>query len=241
MEKLVDRTIAAIRDDPKSYWIGMGDFFDLIGWTDNRFDPTQIHDTHKNAYFERLGLSMVDYGVKKFGPIAHKCVGLLEGNHEWKYENKTDEVIVEALADKLHIPYMGYSCFRDIVFQNSQREERFRIAAHHGAGWARTTGGKVNRLIAFMNSFEADIYIMGHIHAKMDHEQSKIAANEDCTELNQVVRLGVVSGSFNRGYLEGNKAGYVERALLPPAALGAPYITIVPDSRELGVIKPHLK
>ncbi len=241
LEKLVDRAINAIKEDKRAIWIGMGDYFNLIKWGDNRFDPSEVATEHRDAYFEGLAKSMVEFGVEKFKPIARKCLGLLQGNHEYTYEVRADESIVSVMAEKLKVPYFGFSGFRDIVFKDSKRSRTIRVVAHHGAGHARTIGAKLNRLVAFMHDFEANLYLMGHVHTGLGIEVPHISANEECNDLKDHPRTGVITGSFASGYTRGHKASYVERALLPPTVLGPMCVNIIPDTGEMGTVKPILR
>ena len=240
-EERVDETIAAIRDDPRALWIGMGDYIDLISMRDEkRFDPEGVAEQHRSAYFKAYGPQMLKHAKAKFAPIGDKCVGILLGNHEWTYSLKFEQAIAQDLAEALGAPFLGYSCFRDLVFTDGDRAERFRVFAHHGAGWAQTPGGKLNRLLRFMISFDANIYIMGHIHARLDIEIVELGADAECEKLTQKSKAGVVSGTFLQAYT-GTKDGsssYAERKGYSPTPLGAPCIVIKPATRRLSVEKP---
>lgn len=237
---LLRQTIKAIKEDPRARWIGMGDYFEWIDIHDPRFNPRNVARTAFKAILLGMADECIDEFVELFGPIRKKCIGLLQGNHDRKYSINYSRRVIKEIADELKVPYLYYSCFRDIVFQGRGRSEKFRIYAHHGAGSAQTKGGKLNRLERFMRWFDADIHIIGHIHAKLDDDVIELGANEDCTKLVQRKRLGVVSGTYLRTYVEDDDesdAGYGEVAAYEPAPLGSPVITIVPEGRKLGVQK----
>lgn len=243
-EEMVDRTIERIRKDRRALWIGMGDYFDLIGWQDKRFDPEMIAEKHKGAYFRKLGSAMVRHGAAKLKPIRNKCLGVLTGNHEWRYARDYDQAVTSDLAAALGVPFLGYSCWLDLVFKpkaggRSRKRQRFRIVAHHGAGWARTPGGKFNRLRRFAQQFDCDIAIMGHVHMKLDDESVVLTLDPRGRRISQRTRLGVISGTYLRTYHQDNdgSSGYGERALYEPVPLGSPCIIISPETRELAVRK----
>jgi len=237
---LLKDTIRRVKEDPRARWIGMGDYFEWIDISDPRFNPRNVAPSAYRAVMLSMADEAVDEFMDLFKCIANKCIGLLQGNHDRKYSIKYSRRVVKEIADEMKVPYLGYSCFRDIAFEGRGRRERFRIYAHHGAGAAQTKGGKINRLERFMRWFDADIHIIGHVHAILDDEVVELGANEDCTKLVQRKRLGVISGTYLRTFTEDDEdsdAAYGEVAAYEPAPLGSPVITIIPEGRKLGVQK----
>jgi len=242
-EQLLDTTIAAIRDDPLALCIGMGDYVDLISMRDERrFDPEMISAQHRSAYFKAYGPQMRDAMIAKLRPIEGKVLGLLHGNHEWAYSNRFEQEIGRDIATALGTRFLGYSCFIDLVFQRrgGRPQQRFRIVAHHGAGYAQTKGGKLNRLERFMLDFEADIYLFGHVHARLDDEAVALGANRTCRKLVEHRKVGVVTGTYLRTYhaRADGASGYGERKQYRPVPLGGPCVKIVPATRTLSIEKP---
>jgi len=239
-EQLVDATLRRIEQDPKALWIGCGDYFDLISPRDKRWDPENIDPRHRAAFFKRMGGEMITYGAQKLAPIRKKCLGLLEGNHEFSYSQQVDRAMCRDLADELKVPFLGYSCFKDLVFQKGKRTLRVRIMAHHGAGSAQTVGGKINKLKSFMQSVDADIVLMGHVHIAGDLQMVELKANDNCSDLGANIKLGVISGTYLKTY-EANKDGassYGERRGYEPVPLGSPCVIIEPGPGRVLVEKP---
>ncbi|KKK44297.1 hypothetical protein LCGC14_3167350, partial [marine sediment metagenome] len=108
----------------------------------------------------------------------------------------------------------------------------FRFYLHHGAGAAQTSGGKINRLEDFMKKNRADIYMIGHVHDKMARRQQPIGANASCNKLVHKNRIGVISGSYLKTYQQGS-IGYGEQKGYAPVSLGAAWVRINPEAREL--------
>jgi hypothetical protein len=239
-EDLLDRTIARIKSDPHSRWIGMGDYWDLITPQDRRFDPAAVSPRHRKAYFEGMSKSMLEYAYEKLAPIRRKCMGILEGNHEFSHNVKMDSAMSEDLADSLGAPFLGYSCFKDIVFQRGDKELSIRVFAHHGAGAAATEGGKINRLQKFIDMTDADIVLMGHVHTPADLPSVVLGANFDCSKIEAHVKLGVISGTYLKTYKadRGGSSSYGERKGYKPVVLGSPCIIIEPGAGRVMVEKP---
>jgi len=252
-EKELDSDIKRILNDPYSFWIGGGDYADYIGYTDGkRFDPDSVPDTMLVKNLARLGQYSVEVVRDKFRPIAHKCLGLLIGNHEKEYQRHMQQENLHGwLCTELGVLNLGYCAFLDVTFHrvtgqddytprimteqedtNSRDTSRFRIFAHHGAGFAQTAGGKLNRLTQFMQAFEADIYFCGHVHDKVGRRFVTLAADANCGKLVHREKVGMISGSYLRTYTQGSCC-YGEQRGYSPTTLGAASVEIHPQSRSI--------
>jgi len=253
-ENDIIRDIKAIEADPFSFWLGGGDYADFIGYTDKRFDPDAMAEWIKVKDLGDLGRVLTARVRDRFAPIKHKCRGLLLGNHELKYQMHTQhESLHYWLCEELGVPSLGYSCLFDIHFctasgqktpslktslpprrgeQRHHESKSVRVFAHHGAGYATTPGGKLNKLIGAMNAFDASVYFLGHVHDQMARREPVLCANEDCTKLTQRVRLGLISGSYLKTYNQGS-ISYGEQKMYRPTSLGAAVATICPHSGRM--------
>lgn len=246
----VKRDIQTIADDPHSFWVGGGDYVDFIGYRDKRFDPDSVAEWVTVKDLGDLGKRGMTRVRDMFLPIKNKCLGLLIGNHEKRYELATDhESLHHWLCEELGVRSLEYCALFDLVFVRSQRTRKpklmaerpeyrsgsavsVRVFVHHGAGYAQTPGGKLNRLVQFMKSFEADLFFCGHVHDHVARKEPTIGANSDCTKLMEHVRLGVVSGSYLKTYSQGT-CSYGEQRGYRPTSLGAATARIYPETREL--------
>ena len=252
-EKEVRKQIAEILADPNTFWIGGGDYGEFIGFGDaKRFDPDAVAEHVTVQDLARLGKVTYTQIRDLFRPIAHKCLGLIVGNHEKQYMRRQQQEDLHGwLCTELGVADLGYSCFMDIVFQQVRvkkpvlspvsaagdprclkRTSEFRVFCHHGAGAAQTKGGKINRLVAFMRNFEADIFFMGHVHDQMGARLTPLCADADCTKIRNRTRLGVVSGSYLKTYAQG-VTSYGEQKGYEPVTLGAAWVKINPETREM--------
>ena len=257
-EKEVIRTRDEIQNDPNTFWIGGGDYGEFIGFGDTkRFDPDAVSEKVTVSDLARLGKVTYTAVRDLFKPIARKCLGLIVGNHEKQYMRRLQQEDLHGwLCTELGVADLGYSCFIDVVFQQSRGNmgigtkpfprlegkslpkslhagsETFRIWCHHGAGAAQTKGGKINRLTSFMRTFDADIFFMGHVHDQMGARIQCLTATADCLELRNREKLGVISGSFLKTYARGVTT-YGEQKGYEPTTLGAAWVAIRPDTREM--------
>lgn len=243
-EDEVRADIQEIADDPNAFFLGGGDYCDFIGYTDKRFDPDSVAPWVSVKDLGKLG----EVGMRQirdlFWPIRHKCLGLLLGNHEKKYQLKKEQDHLHAwLCTELGVPNLEYSALFDAVCVRNPKAKGprllakspptgfsrvgWRIFAHHGAGYAQTPGGKLNRLIQFMFSFDADIYFCGHVHDKVGRREPSLGGDPACTRLRAHEKLGVISGSYLKTYAQGVTT-YGEQRGYRPTALGAAWVRLIP-------------
>ena len=165
-------------------------------------DPHSDHDaikrdieyvaTHDNAYCVLAG-DLMDCALKSslgdvyvnlspmeeltalmdmFEPIAHKCVGIVGGNHEARHYKTNGVDMTRLLARQLRIENK-YSPDTALIFlrvgrdqdhKNHHRPVLYTIYLTHGTGGGRKEGGKIQRLVDLSNIVDSDIYIVGHTH-----------------------------------------------------------------------------
>jgi hypothetical protein len=78
------------------------------------------------------------------------------------------------------------------------------IYASHGFGSAKTDGAALNRLVAQSEGFDADVYLMGHVHRKAcnDTDILKITTKQE-PRLIEHKKLFGVTGTFLKCYEPG--------------------------------------
>lgn len=237
-KELLFSDIERIRKDPNALWVATGDLGEYIPASDTRhcfsvLDP-EIFDLENQG---NVGKTLTDVLYKWLSPIKKKCLGIGIGNHEWSFEkNQNQSKMQLCLADRLGARYLGYTALLDTVFRRTVKHWkaagcRIRHLFCHGAGAAATPAGKLNRLLAYMGSFEADIYHIGHLHDETGKKDVVISANRKCNHIEQKVRLGVMSGSYLKTYAQGI-VGYGERKGYKPTFLGASRVMIRPFDQK---------
>lgn len=243
----IKKDIAIINNDPFSFWVGGGDYADYIGRTDKRFDPDCVAEFIKVKDLGRLGEKLTASVRDLLFPIKHKCLGLVYGNHELSYQRWKEQLGLHSwLCIELGVPDLGYSAMFDLSFIRSASKEpkliferkcretskhAFRIFIHHGAGFATTPAGKLTRLIRFMNYFDADIYMVGHVHDQEGRRQITIGADQECRKLIERHRVGIISGSYLKTYAPGVTT-YGEQRGYEPTVLGASAVKITPHAPQ---------
>lgn len=241
--------VETIRQDPRSFWFGGGDMAEYISYSDRRrFDPDAFAPWVKVADLGNLGQVLTEKVRDTLKPIAHKCLGLIFGNHEHQYAREKEQMGLHGwLCKELGAENLGYTAFVDVQFRKKPGGIKlvrvapgtqpwpvasFRFFLHHGAGAAQTPGGRITRLARFMSDFDADCYMVGHVHGRTGERVVRIGADAKCGKIVARETIGVISGSYLKTYAQGVHT-YGERAAYRPAALGAAFIRIRPETREM--------
>ena len=246
-EKDLLQDVEQIRNDPCSFWMGGGDYCDFIGYSDRRFDPDAVADWVSIKDLGKLGRIGMRRVRDILAPIQHKGLGLLLGNHEKQYALRTEQEDLHGwLCQELDLPNLQYCALFDLIFarrpgvkgprssfsppeKHTGDSSTIRVFAHHGAGYAQTPGGKLNRLVQFMQSFRADIFFCGHVHDKVGRKEPTIGANRDCTKLEAYEKVGVIAGSYLKTYAQGTTT-YGEQRGYRPTSLGAAWVRYNPKT-----------
>jgi len=97
---LLERVIDTIKDMPDCLWIGMGDWADCIVFRDKRFDLNAVDPTcmTPDRQYRRV--------KELLEPIKDKCIGLLDGNHDYLFWRRYQHNYVDSLAYQLGVPYL---------------------------------------------------------------------------------------------------------------------------------------
>jgi len=146
-------------------------------------------------------------------------LGLLDGNHNWNFQNgKTG---TEDLAERLGTESLGWLCHYtvDFNFLNTTKKICVHFVLCHGRAGGKTAGVTINQVDDLRRVFPAaDVYCMGHDHERGAWPKSVLI--HTFNGLKQKRQFLCRSGSFKRGYVDG-QPGYEVGRLLKPADLGA--------------------
>lgn len=213
--------------DRGATFLGIGEAFDFTS-TSQRALIEPLRDSTK----KQLDDFMMDRVEKFYDMISFTkghWMGMLEGDHYWQFQSgfSSDQV----LCQKLGCPFLGTSAFIRINFDVMYHPEAdCTIYAHHGIGGGRTIGGHLARLEDLLKWVEADIYLMGHIHSKVNDPIDRQYVSQDGVHYHRT-KLMARTGGWLRGYISSppkdldapayeSRGGYVERRAMMPTSLG---------------------
>jgi len=138
-----------------------------------------------------------------------RLIGVIEGNHE-KRASRNWLRTTRLLAKQLKVPYSDGYLVVNIKLKKGDKEREYKLATHHGYGYARTEGGKMHAVMRMADIVsDADAYVMGHLHDKF-------------AKIKPIYRDGVVVDrlfGMTGAYLK--YGGYVEERLYGPPARGS--------------------
>jgi len=230
-ESDIKERVKEIAEGDNYWWIGMGDYLDAINYSDKRFDPNTLPERYRICDLDDLVLLQAHEFCDIFDPIAHKCIGLHSGNHEFTIQrlhqvNIHHEIIrrlnrymrEQKLEEDLQVITLGEMAFINISIPNLKK--KFTIWSAHGTGRASSPETALRKLKNYKRQFEADIYQIGHLHYCVGDEEISLAYG-----MKEVKKIFLVTGSFLKSYIEG-PATYAERRIYSPIPLSAMEIIV---------------
>jgi len=256
-EAMLASRVDEIRRDPNALVVLGGDNLEAI----TRKDPRSSEYTLAPWLYgeeDTVGIAR-DQLVKAMAPIADKVVAIAEGNHENTVLRHNNRDIywstVEGVARySSHLPQeigIGYEGFLRLRFvkQNPSGSSGPTFTSivyiHHGWGGGRKKGGKANKLADFMGVYDADLYLMGHVHDIIYVTQSYVKAGTGRgSHYKQRERHGLICGTALQSYLTGMKSNgkprntYGQMAGYSPTKHGWPRIRIYPGLKKYEILIP---
>jgi hypothetical protein len=181
--------VRRIAQDPNAYWIGGGDVLDAVVLNDSkRFDPTIVPDWMLKGSANNIRMNIKDmlraqrnrfYEI--LDPIRDKCLGLIEGNHEYsimKYHNRD---LQSELCQHFKCEDLTDCAFLRLRFrrrkgksvkadgQPDMTSDTVRMFITHGNGGGRSSGAEPMSLYRLAADKECDIVLKGHSHSFCIH------------------------------------------------------------------------
>ena len=163
-------------------------------------------------------------------PVRERILAVISGNHDDRLSRDTGEDSVDALCDKLEIPYFpqGEVFLRIKVgaWAHNKTPVIFNGYMTHGNAGGRLPGGKANSLVAMRNIVHnADFYLNGHGHTPLVVPEVawRFDGQDGIREQKQIfISCG---SSLKRG-------GYPVKKSYPPLARVWPTLTLWGDGRK---------
>jgi predicted phosphodiesterase len=226
-EDKLKKLVEWILKQKDTYVILMGDLIEAINVSDPRFDIDSLIEGGKEV--NNLLFRQIDRIVKLLKPIKGKIIGALEGNHEAKAKQKYHSDVTSIICEKLGIENLTYSALIRLRISRQKGNGRIiTIYAHHGFGGGNTIGGKLNKISKLATNFDANIYLMGHVHDKYVFASEQLAISQRGEpRLIANKKVFALTGSFFETYVDGYSS-YAEKMAYAPIPTGVIKLVIVP-------------
>ena len=174
--------------------------------------------------------------VDIFKPLQEQgqLIGLGTGNHEESIHNQHDNDITRNICRDLKVPYAGYHAFIVLHFRRARKlTHSIVIHSWHGSGAAQTEGARLNRLTRLVNDIQADIYLMGHLHAMTAHTPDRLRIKNG--KIQSVRLAATLTGSWLKTYNQPEEGevqdpSYGEEKGYKTSRIGCPIIRITPEN-----------
>ena len=172
-ETLLRKTKKSIAEKRNAYWIGGGDYLDSIKPTDlKRFDMSVLPDwmLEGDAELVRTRLNdilqqQVDRFCGIFQPVRSKCLGLIEGNHEYSIRKYHNHDVLTQLCNRMKSENLTDQALIRLRFRHGVKVRVLFMYIRHGHGGGRSAGSEPNHLQKMLDEWEiADIALRGHSH-----------------------------------------------------------------------------
>lgn len=175
-----------VLDTSDTYTIDMGDDCDNV----IKESLGNIYDQQYSPYYQRQKTIEFWTPVQKEGKLW--CI--MDDNHAYRSRLLADWRIVEDVCGTIGARYGGFGAFLDIRVG----ERQYTIYCIHGRGTSITDGGVLNNLIKMNQRCIADIYLRGHHHRKIVHQDEikKLVFANGEWQLVEHKRTYGVTGSF---------------------------------------------
>ncbi len=213
--------------------LGGGDWHDCITSKDNRWRTNGLA-----AWVEKRNIvdSQRRRSEEIFKPLQeqNQLIAIGTGNHEEEIHRRHDDDIIRNVCRDLNVPYAGYTCFIILKFIRARKvTHHLTIHSWHGAGSAQTEGARLMRLSRLVNDIEADIYLMGHLHAMTSHTPDRLVQRNG--RVKSIKLASTICGSWLKTYAQPHEGetldpSYGEEKGYKPSRIGCPIIRIIPDN-----------
>ena len=213
--------------------LGGGDWMDCITSKDKRWSGNGLAD-----WVERSNIveSQKQRCKELFAPLTEQgqLIAIGTGNHEELIHRIHDNDVIRNLCRDMRVSYAGYQTFVLLRFIRAKKTTHFlTIHSWHGAGAAQTEGARLMRLMRLVNDIEADIYLMGHLHAMTSHTPDRLVLRNG--RVRSVKLAATICGSWIKTYNQPDEGeiqdpSYGEEKGYKPSRIGMPIIRIEPNN-----------
>jgi hypothetical protein len=242
-ENAIRSLVNKIHSDPNAYWFGGGDMCDAIIFGDKkRFEPDVLPDWMLSGTSATIRNNLKDIAkaernrfVKTIYPIRDKCLGLIEGNHEYsimKYHNRD---YMSEFCDELEVENLTDCAFCRLIFRRGTSSRSASIFIAHGYGSGRTVSSEIRRLHTLSTDKDCDIILVGHSHTFAIHPPIPVMVLPRSGNLMKDPKTthkhAANWGSYVYNYKDG-PASYATRALYPAKPMYTVEVSIMPHKSD---------
>lgn len=251
--RLLDQDIKRVETEPNTFFVLLGDYADYISHKDKRFEPECMDQDIRLADLKNLGQYYSEWTINKFKHIAHKCIGAIEGNHEEKYQRYNEQGhLHQYTCDELGVPNLGFMSLLDIVFVRNSKTKKptlireakdvefgsawtVRHLITHGSGGAIAPQSKLKKAMDLVDRYDAQMYMMGHVHQKQPAATIKIGADDSCKNIVEHHYVVSICGGYLKTYIKDAQT-YGELKMYRGARRGASVNLYDPTKKTISVI-----
>lgn len=232
-ERALKAICADVAQDDQAFWLGLGDYCEFINMRDPRFSVDSLPGwLFGREELRDIARTEVDRFLSYTRPIAGKCIGLCEGNHEASILQHSEcdvySRIVEGLAsaDEHRLDHRGMVSWQ--FNRGGGGSWTVRLFASHGSVGGRAETAPTAALVRLADQVDGiDAVLMGHLHRYEHHPVAKL--RPDAGKV-RAVTTHLVSAPALCGEME-----YAERKDLRRAPLGWVELLIEPDAKRVDV------
>lgn len=247
-EDKIRAIVDKIAKDPNARWFGGGDMMDLVILNDaKRFDVSILPDWMVEglpAEQVKASLSdMVGAQVERLkdilAPIKNKCLGLIEGNHEYNIKKYHNRDVMPHLCDYFDAPNLTDCAYVRLNFKCGVAQSSIRVFITHGHGGGRTSGAEPNSLYRLAADKECEVILKGHSHTFCIHPPIPMLTIPKGGKLGQELstydKFAGNWGAFVYTYQQGpstyaSRANYPVRPMYTLEVVIAPFTKGEPDA-----------
>ncbi len=156
----------------------------------------------------------VNKSVDLLSQISDRILAILPGNHEERVAKETGIDITETISRRLGIydKYANTSVLLFVSFgkshSKSSKKNVYSIYCNHGFGGGATNGGKLNNVMKLDGIVDADLYMMGHLHAPSSTKVDYYRLDYQNKKAKKVTRSYLLHNAWLRYGGYGERFGY---------------------------------
>lgn len=191
-----------------------------------------IKTSVSNVYNEKYSPKEQKYLMAEMlKPIKDRILCLLSGNHEDRSIKEVDNDIIEDISHILGIQekFRENGAYINIQFGKDTHGRYLSYTGYivHGIGGGKSAGAPANILEKLPLSFQADFYVIAHLHRSLGFKNSYFKPNATWERLEQFERAFIIASHWQ------DYGGYAQRKLYTPQTKGANLLVL--NGRKKGM------